>query len=359
MCYSLLYHNCTLMGEGMKTKFGINDSVIVSEIEENYCLNIQEIVFLPEGDISYAYIITCKDRTKYFLKLFDKSSEKGKESVKLLDFYLPLTWEMYYKGLYKNITYPIKSIKDSFQVNIGTAVIVLFSFIEGKTLAEAYPFSRFLLEKVARGISDIHRVTYQLSIDTPKVENFMIPFEKNLMLVLEVLENTDMFENEDIQNLKTYIISRKNKVLYFLKQLHIYQEEIKNNQQAMVLTHGDIWGGNLILGKNDILYFIDWESAMIAPREADLRHYLFEEFDYFIEKYIEQSREHIKLDSNIFGFYTYRSHLANLTNWISRMLYNNQSSEQNKSDFECITFHCMERWDSVEDKMKVLNNILS
>jgi hypothetical protein len=69
---------------------------------------------------------------------------------------------------------------------------------------------------------------------------------------------------------------------------------------------------------------------------------------------MEASGTSIKLNSDIFRFYIYKSHLANLTNWIYRMLYNNQSSEQNKSDFECITFHCMDRWNNVEEKMKTL-----
>ncbi len=107
-----------------------------------------------------------------------------------------------------------------------------------------------------------------------------------------------------------------------------------------------------MLDGHNNLYIIDWESAMIAPREADLRHYMFEDFDYFMEKYVEEFEEPIKLDSDILGFYVYRSHLANLTNWLSRMLYNNQSQEQNESDLECITFHCMDRWDMVEEKMK-------
>lgn len=276
----------------MKTKFYINDSLIISELEKNYCIQVQEIAFIPKGDISYAYKIICKDGTKYFLKLFDKSTKKGKESIKLLNCYLPLTRELYEKRLYKNITYSIKNIKNDFQVDIGPAVIVLFNFIEGETLADAYPFSKFLLEKVAKGIAEIHKATYQLPVETLKVENFEIPFEEDLKKVLVELENTDKFENEDIQILKEYIVPRKNKILNFLEQLHTYQEKAKSHSTEMVLTHGDIWGGNLMLDQNNNLYFIDWESAMIAPREADLRHYIFEEFDYFL-KNIWKHQEHL------------------------------------------------------------------
>lgn len=338
----------------MKTRFDIDDSLIISKIEENYNIQVQGFDFLPKGDISYAYIITSTDGKKYFLKLFDKSTAIGIKSIKCLDFYLPLTWEMYHKGLYKYITYPIKNTNSNFQVDIGPAIITLFNYIEGNTLEDEYPFSRVLLEKVAKGIARIHKVDYKSSSKNAKIENFEIPFEEDLKRILDDLEDITEPKNQDIRHLIEYIIPRKNKVLDFLRQLHVYQNEIKRSLKKMVLTHGDIWGGNLILDSDNNLYIIDWESAMIAPPEADLRHYLLEDFEYFIEKYKEEFEEPVALDSNMLGFYVYRSHLANLTNWLSRILYNNQSSEQNKSDFECITLHCMDRWDMVEEKMEDL-----
>jgi thiamine kinase-like enzyme len=46
------------------------------------------------------------------------------------------------------------------------------------------------------------------------------------------------------------------------------------------LCHGDIWGGNLIRHEN-VLYFIDWESAIIAPPEFDLIGYIGEKFHLY------------------------------------------------------------------------------
>lgn len=269
-----------------------------------------------------------------------------------MNFYLPLTWDLYHKGLYKYITYPIKSRIGELQADIGLAVIALFNYIEGRTLDDEYPFSPFLLEKVARSTAQIHKVQYPFI--NPKIEDFQIPFIKKLVKILDELENTSAHNNEDIQHLQDYILPRKKKVLNFINQLHVYQNKIQNAPKKMVLTHGDIWGGNLMLDRNNNLYFLDWESAMIAPPEADLRHYLFEDFDFFIEKYKEEMNCPVKLDLDLLGFYVYKSHLANLTNWLTRILYNNQTSEQNKSDFECITFHCMDRWDMVVEKIQSL-----
>jgi spectinomycin phosphotransferase len=355
----------------MKTKFAIDDKLLQKAVEKSYDILIHNIHFIPEGDISYAYQVSCKEGTKYFLKLFDKSTKKGREGVRRLKFYLPVTRDMFDGGLYQNIAYPVKNIRGKFSVDIGPAVIVLFNFIEGETLADAYPFSRELLEKVAAGIARIHGLTGSLHFKSASVEDFDVSFLDSLERDLDLLEQMDLprlhtnrIDEADnnidpsIRALCEYVLPRRDRIMEFSEKLYLYRDSIEVDPYEMVLTHGDIWGGNLMLDPQGELHFIDWESAMIAPREADLRHYLFEDFDFFMQKYREASRDTVRLDRDILGFYVYRSHLANLANWIARMLHNNQSLEQNASDYECVMFHCMERWDSVDEKMESLENTL-
>mgnify|MGYP000865798789 FL=1 len=393
----------------MRTKFAIEDEVIQTAVGQNYGIPVRDLVFLPKGDISYAYRIICTDGTKYFLKLFDKSTRKGREGIRHLKFYLPVTRDMYDLGFCRNITYPIKNNRGDFAVDIGSAIIVLFNYIEGESLADAYPFPRELLEKTAKSIARIHDLTGRMRFKTVRIENFDLFFldglERDLVLLERIREKNhayvindiiqdigslskdmeedmgnhtdgndtrtggngtagaaqegttdgekpEKFVDPEIRALCEYVLPKKDRILDFMEQLYQYRDRIECDPYEMVLTHGDIWGGNLMLDPRGELYFTDWESARIAPREADLRHYLFEDFDFFLEKYKEESKGPVYLDPNLLGFYVYRSHLSNLANWISRMLHDNQSREQNQSDFGCITLHCMERWDQVDQKMQ-------
>jgi hypothetical protein len=359
----------------MKTKFEMDDQVLQAAVEENYSLRVQNIEFIPRGDISYAYQVNSNDSKKYFLKLFDKSTKKGKEGIHHLKFYLPVTRDIFDLGLHHNLTYPIRNTQSEFSVDIGPAVIVLFNFIEGETLADAYPFSEELLGKTAEGIAGIHDLTGKLHLKSARVEDFDVFFLNTLEKDLDFIERigerlhassaakTEKQEtareeeiDPSIKALCEYVLPRRDRIMEFSEKLYLYRDNIEVDPYEMVLTHGDIWGGNLMLDPQGELHFIDWESAMIAPREADLRHYLFEDFDFFMRKYREVSKNPVRINIDILGFYVYRSHLANLTNWISRMIHDSQSREQNASDYECITFHCMERWDKVDQKMESLGN---
>jgi spectinomycin phosphotransferase len=341
----------------MKVKFNIDDSVLSEAVTTRYGLQVKKTCFLPEGDISYAYIVTCEDGSKYFLKLFDKNTETGRERILSSDFYLSATWQMYNEKLCEKICYPIKNLDNSFKTDIGLAVIVLFNFIEGRTLSDDYPFSRFVLEKVAKGMAEVHKTTSKLKLNNIRIEDFNFAFEENLVRMLYELESTSEYSDEYKQALKEYIIPRKKKVLDFLDNLHRYQQSAKNGSKDMVLCHGDMWGGNFILDNSDNLHFIDWEGAVVAPPEYDLRNYLFDDVEFFMEKYREQRGIPVNLDSNLFAFYFHKSHLSNLTNWMFRILYNNQDSEQTQSDLNCIGEHCMDRWVWVDDAVTAVDKI--
>lgn len=341
----------------MKVRFNIDNMELSQYVKAEYGFEVKDIYFLPEGDISYAYIVTCEDETKYFLKLFDKNTETGSERIESSDFYLSVTWQMYNERLCENICYPIRNLNNSFKTDIGPAVIVLFNFIEGKIQADAYPFSRELLEKVAKGMAEIHKAAPRLKFESIRIEDFSLSFEENLIKMLKELESTAKYENKDMQALKEYITPRKKKILDFLDDLHEYQQAAQSISKDMVLCHGDVWGGNLILDAEGDLHFIDWESAIIAPPEYDLRNYLFEDVEFFLEKYMDKIGEFVKIDSSLFGFYVCKSHLSNLTNWMFRILYNNQHSEQNQSDLNCIGEHCMDRWEWVEDAVKKIDKL--
>ncbi|WP_396019889.1 phosphotransferase family protein [Bacillus sp. SD088] len=51
-------------------------------------------------------------------------------------------------------------------------------------------------------------------------------------------------------------------------------------EHQFVFCHGDLWGGNLIQKGTDI-HVIDWESAILAPREYDLFNYMVRDLRFY------------------------------------------------------------------------------
>ena len=383
----------------MRTRFAVEDEVIQTAVLKNYGISIQKPVFLPNGDISYVYRIIGADGTKYTMKLFDKNTRSGRKGIRYLKFSLPVTWDMYDRGLYQNISYPIPDNHGDFVVDVDPAKIVLFSFREGKTLEESSPFCREVLEKAAKGIACIHDLTGQMHFRTMRIEDFDLSFLKGLETNMECLEQmqeehhayvmqdvfTDLgnlseemgeemepgekagvdkgmgtysekqirqFTDPVIQALCDEVLPKKEKLLGFIDRLYRYREQIDFDPYDMVLTYGDLRGENLLLDSQGDLYFIDWGSARIAPREADLQYFLTEDFDFFLEKYKEACAGPFRPNSNLLGYYALRTRLSGLAGRISGMLHGSPDREQNQRDLECITHQDIGQWEELDRRIQ-------
>lgn len=47
-------------------------------------------------------------------------------------------------------------------------------------------------------------------------------------------------------------------------------KQIQEQLPEFVLCHSDIHGGNVLMDDNDIIYIVDWDDPIVAPKERDL-----------------------------------------------------------------------------------------
>jgi spectinomycin phosphotransferase len=47
-------------------------------------------------------------------------------------------------------------------------------------------------------------------------------------------------------------------------------QQIQDQLPEFVLCHSDIHGGNVMIDGNDIIYMVDWDDPIMAPKERDL-----------------------------------------------------------------------------------------
>lgn len=341
----------------MEVKYSIDDNELLSNLNKEYGIQADSLHFIPMGDSAYSYRVHCIDGQQYYLKLFDHKNDRHRKSIERLQHYLPLTWQLYHQGPFRNITYPIKKQNGDFKTTFKAITTVLFNFIEGETLAEAYPFSKEILENIAKSVVAIQQITPFIEQDTLLIENFDISFEANLEKCVTVLEGTETFDNPLKHTLREVILLKKEQIYSMLHLIRELRVKALADSKEMVLCHGDIWGGNLICHENE-LYFVDWESAMIAPLEFNLFGYIGDEFEVFFSSYEGYLGHSVTVNIDILRFYCYRHHLRNLTNWLMNLLYRNVEKAQDENDLEMILYHCMNRWDSIEPNLRRVACIL-
>ncbi|HUX76722.1 MAG TPA: aminoglycoside phosphotransferase family protein [Anaerolineae bacterium] len=331
----------------MKTERAIDKRALIHQIRRAYGLDVARLTFVPKGEVSYSYVADCAGGDRYFLKCLD-ASRLGKISASQLDFYLPLTWNLYSKGLFRNLPVPVRTRTGGFYTYFDGLPLVLFHFIAGRTLDDEHPLSDTTLVALARSVATIHKSTPEIGVENPCVERFDIPFEDDLLNGLDELKRVTRRDRWSKRALRDLLLPRKDEILGYLDHLRELQSVARTMRKDQVLCHTDLWGGNLIQGDDGSLYILDWEGAVLAPPEHDLYPFTGERFGVFLATYEREFRP-VSLDGDIVRFYLYRRNLEDLTDWVFRILYENTNEEQDRNDLRGIVEDCMSGWPYLED----------
>lgn len=341
----------------MKYETPLDQEALMAAIQVGYGMDVTRLTFVPHGEVGQHYLVSCADQQVYFLTLLG-DNRLARLGASRLDFYLSLTHELYERGLFRQLAYPIRTRNGELKINFAGQPVILYNFIPGVNLMECPGAPVNLQEKMAKLITRLHNCTSEIQLEIPYVEKFKIPFEPVLSLGLETLEQLEFPDRPGKKALKDILLPNRNVILSLLDHLHMLAEEAAGFQPDLVLCHTDANLANLILGEDGELYLVDWEGAMLAPAEHDLFIFTGEGFPEFLRHY-RLARPEVKLSAELFGFYFYRRNLEDLTDWIVRILDENTTDEQDQHDLNGIMQDCVSGWAFLEEGIRVVRRQLA
>ena len=117
----------------MRANLPYTQESIAQTVQQDYGLSIERLTLLPQGEVAHNFIAEEADGQCYLVKLLGPSGA-ARRSAARLDFYLPLMWELYTKGLFRNLPRPVRTKRGDFCTQVDGWSLVVFSFIEGHTL---------------------------------------------------------------------------------------------------------------------------------------------------------------------------------------------------------------------------------
>ena len=343
----------------MKIELDIDKAALIKRVRQEYGIEVQSLTFVPEGEVAYCYVAMCGNGDRYFLKLLS-DSRLGQISASTLDFYLPLTWNLYSKGILPNVAHPIRTTDGCFRTHFEGQPLVLFNFVDGRTVGYESPLPDDILEGLAGLVGILHRNTPEIGVEEPRLERFDIRFQGDLVNGLQVLASTAPRDRKGQQELREILSPRREEIVGLLSRLQELQHLARDAGKEMVLCHTDLHGGNLMVNGRGDLYILDWEGALVAPPEHDL--FVFAGDDRFMGLFLpnyEREFGPVSLDSEVFGFYYYRRNLEDLTDWIVRILYENTDDEQDRNDLQGIIEDCVSAWPYLETAIVEIDAMLA
>jgi aminoglycoside phosphotransferase (APT) family kinase protein len=260
----------------MKQPLHNDHALIHTLLQEHWQLEVTDIHFIPVGDSAYSYRVDTKSNRRYYLKIVDQLSAIGRRIAERMRFSLPLLRHIrQLPTANAHAPQPQPTINGDLQAVHEHLLFALYTFIPGETLADAYPLSSELVQKIGQTLGKLHTIQLPDALRklTPK-DDLSAPFDTDLLIDLATLETITVHNALHLQRLREIVWPRHEQIRAFLTRSQEYGQKAQQTPVSLVVCHGNPWGGNMILTPDGELTLLDWESSVIAPPERDAFTYL-------------------------------------------------------------------------------------
>ena len=245
----------------MLEKPDLQDRLIISRLQNEYGLNVNQITFLPLGaDVNTAvFRVVTVDETAYFLKL-----RKG-------DFNnITVTVPQFLKTLgIQSIIAPLETRDHQRWTNVEEYKMILYPVIEGQNGYEVSLSNQQWLG-FRTALKGIH--TAQLPANLIKFipRETYSPQWREMVKTFQSQIEENAFNDPTAAKLAALMKTKRNEISSFVMCAEELGFALQSRSLPFVLCHSDIHAGNLLIGANDALYIVDWDNPILAPKERDL-----------------------------------------------------------------------------------------
>jgi spectinomycin phosphotransferase len=244
----------------MLEKPNIPDELIISHLQEEYHLRVNELTFLPIGaDMgTVVYRLITNDGTIYFLKL----RKNFDEIVVLVPLFLKS------EGI-REIIVPLETKSKKCWVDFGEYKIILYPFIEGKNGFQI-ELTNHHRHSFGRALKAIHSIQVR-----PELKK-LIPREafsaqwREIVRSLQVRAEELSFQDHIAAKLAIFMKSKRSEINRLIERTEQLASKLQSTPLELVLCHTDIHGANILITENNDFYIVDWDNPLLAPKERDL-----------------------------------------------------------------------------------------
>ncbi len=243
-----------------------DDSVIlgrrlISALRRHYGLEIEDIEPQSSGEDreSFVYRVASTNNEEYFLKL--TGGEFHEASVIVPKYLADL-------GVRVAMP-PIETLHGGLWVNLGTLKVILYPFIRGRNAYEtALADSQW--HELGRNLKMIHEVELPADLaEGVSRETYSSRWNPILEGLLEKMG--DPIVNDPVtERLVRFLAPKKESLLDICRRADQLGDESADCPLEPVLCHADVHAGNVLIDPGGIIYLVDWDGAIFAPKERDL-----------------------------------------------------------------------------------------
>lgn len=226
-----------------------------------YGLTTGSIQFLPLGadrDTS-VYRIVARDGSSFFLRL--RKGEFQEASVRVPAF-------LHEQGL-SCILPPLATASGSLWTDVGLYQASLYPYLESRNAYEA-PLSERQWADLGRAFERIHHLPLPEDLLSSLAWEDWSPVSRPTLRAFLETGGFDKVFDPLGQEVAGFLRKQSSIILDLIERAETLAHSLKDRQLAFCLCHADLHAGNILMQASGDFHIVDWDEAMLAPKERDL-----------------------------------------------------------------------------------------
>jgi len=250
----------------MLEKPDLQDQLIISRLQDEYGLQVNQLTFLPLGaDVNTAvFCVVTDDETAYFLKLrkgdFDEITVAVPQFLKA-------------QGI-QSIIAPLETRAQQRWASLDPFKMILYPFIEGQNGYEVALSDHQWLDFGA-ALKGIHTARVPPALTKLIPRETYSPRWREMVKTFQAQIEEIAFDDPTAAKLAAFMKARRGEINHLIARAEGLGFALQARSLELVLCHSDIHAGNLLIGAHGAgahgaLYIVDWDNPILAPKERDL-----------------------------------------------------------------------------------------
>lgn len=246
----------------MLEKPEIQDERLIACLHDGYGLRATQLAFLPIGaDVNTAvYRVGVGTGSSYFLKL--RRGPLDAMSVAIPRFLAD-------QGI-EQIIAPLRTTTGHlWSTGLESFTLTLYPFVEGSDGYEAILSEEQWVEFGA-ALKRIHAVTLSPALRRGLPRETYSPRWRDEVKAFQNSIRIGALADPVAAELATFLQTKATTIHELVEAAESLSCALQGRAQEWILCHADIHAGNLLIGRDGSLYIVDWDTALLAPKERDL-----------------------------------------------------------------------------------------
>jgi spectinomycin phosphotransferase len=245
----------------MLTRPEITDDRVIACLCDDFGLRIAKVTFLPIGaDVnSAAFRVTADDGTPDFLKL--RRGHFTEIAVAVPTF-------LHAQGI-GAIMAPIATPTNQLWVHSGDFNWILYPYFEGRRGLEA-ALSKTRWIRLGESMKAVHTTVLPARLAWQMPREDYAPRCRRIVRAFHQQVCRSAYADPIAARLAAFWTMKSDEIECIVERADQLAQALQKRAVDLVVCHGDLHGGNVLVSANEELAVVDWDEPILAPKERDL-----------------------------------------------------------------------------------------